>query len=532
MCVNAQRDQYYYGPTSNAEELLTQQYFLTARGYVADPRFLAFDVTSSFLDYSSKLTMTNSTSSTHRRDWGYYNANAVLFPDNGFRLSVSSNKNRIESSVNSPLLSLGAPNNPGVTDIEGYGAEAFIPGNTIYPQITVGMRQESQIGDQLAYPVDQRTTNYNLKLSNANSESSQYNFTYLGYDVNDRVRSQRLTNHEFRLHSQSSLMAQFLVNSNAMYAIRNDVRNTSLEVMADDLRNTSLQHRVRVSHVVSSYLTSNLQRSSADHLSAMTLIHAGEDLTMRLGGNAEFASQQSSGRTLHSDEQKLSAEAQFERNYSAQRLTILLGSDFGLERVFGRERTFVHSSRAGIGLIGSLTSSISYLLRDDFNLHRQAVLGDAWGNMLRVEATWDLFWRVNLSSKFHRTDTRNLTSHQIPDLVNTNWENRITWYLGGNTSLMANYTRRASSSWFEDVSTRYMAGISQSELFPRLSFSISADQTYSTYSRQTVAHLEGELRYRFYAFSLIGRYVRDVIGQYDRSRFQFEIRRPIDVAFQ
>ncbi len=532
LCVNAQRDEYYQGPTFNQEDLLTQQYFLSVRGFAIDPRILAFDLTSSFMDYSSKLTMTNANSNVHRRDWGYYNANVVLFPDNGFRMSLSAKKNRIESSANSPLLSTPAFNNPGVMNIDGFGGEIFIPGNTIYPQVTVGFGQETQLGDQLAYPVDQRSNHYDLRLSNANSERSQYDFTYRGYDLDDHVRSQRLTNHEFRLHGQSSLMNQFLVNANALYAIRNDVRNTSLEVLADDIRSSSLQHRVRFSHIVNSYQTSVLQRSSIDRISNATLFRAHKHLVLRLGGNFQFSTQQSAARTLHGDEEKLNAEAQYDRKFSMLQLTVLVGSDLGLERVLGRRRSFVHSSKAGVGIMGSLLPTVTYILRNDFNLQRQAVLGDIWGNMFRAEAAWDVFWRVNLNSRFHRSDTRNLSSPQIPNLSNTMWESRLTWYIGGNTSLMANYTRRTSSSWYDDQSTRYMLGLSQSEFFPRLSLSISIDQTHSSYARQNVSHLEGELRYRFYAFSLIGRYVRDIIGQYDRSRFQIEIRRPINVAFR
>ncbi len=531
LCLIAQNDRYSQSGGVNDEQLLMQQYLLNARGFIADPRFLAFDVTSSFLDYSSKLTMRNASSSTHRRDWGYYDASLILFPDNGFRLTMSMKKNRIESKANSPLLSSRGMNNPGVMNIEGIGGNVFIPGNTIYPQITAGLNQETQIGEQLAYPVDQKTTNYNVRLSNANSERSLYNFTYLGYDLNDKARNQRLTNHEFRLHGQSDLATRFLVNADALYALRNDTRNTALEVLADDQRSETVQHRVRLSHLVSSYIGPVLQRSATDHISSMSLIRTDDNLTIRLGGSLQFATQQSAARTLRGDEEKLSFESQYDRNLSAMRLTVLLGSDLGLERVFGRQRTFVHSSRLGCGVIGNLLSNITYTLRDDFNLQRQAILGDAWGNTLRAEVKWDIFWRLNLNSRFNRTDTRNLTSKQIPDLSNTVWESSITWNVGANTTLMANYTRRASSSWYEDLSTRYMAGISQSEFIPRFSFSFTADQTYSTLSRQTVAHVEGELRYRLYALSIVGRYIRDVIGEYDRSRFQIEIRRPIDVAF-
>ncbi|MBE0644309.1 MAG: hypothetical protein IH600_09540 [Bacteroidetes bacterium] len=532
LCLSAQRDRYSQSGSFNDEQLLMQQYFLNVRGYAADPRFLTFDLTSSFLDYSSKVSMYNASSSVHRRDWGFWNANAVLFPNNGFRMTLSSKKNRIESRAESPLLISRGLTNPGVVDILGYGGEVYIPGNTIYPQISAGLNQETQVGEQLAYPVDQHTTHYDLKFSNANSESSQYNFVYQGYDIDDRVRSQHLTNHEFRLHGQSSLAPQFVVNANGLYAIRNEARNTALEVLADDLRDAAVQHRFRFSHLVNSYRSATLQRNTTDNISSMTFIRALDYLIIRAGGSFQMNSQEYGSNVLRGDEEKLSVESQYDRNFSATRVTMVIGSDFGLERNYNRNRSFVHSSRVGVGVVGNLFQTFTLTVRDDFNLQRQPVLGDAWGNSFLTEARWDILWRCNLNSRFNRTDTRNLSSQQLPRFANTMWENSITWNVGANTSVMANYTLRTSSSWYDDRSTRYMVGISQSELIPRLSLSFSADQTYSTYARQTVAHIETELLYRLYALSFVARYVRDIIGQYDRSRIQLEIRRPIDVSFQ
>ena len=94
------------------------------------------------------------------------------------------------------------------------------------------------------------------------------------------------------------------------------------------------------------------------------------------------------------------------------------------------------------------------------------------------------------------------------------------------------HSERFTNTSYEDRTSRSVLSLVLMNLIRRLDVRLKAEQSVSTYTRYVRRRVEGEIGYRFYAFTFSMKYLRETYGSYLRDRVSFEVRRPIDVSFR
>ena len=517
---------------SLVENSYEQFYDLGLRGYVYSRKLLTFDLRSSYSDLDTDYGIMTPVDTRRRTDFGFYDASVTLFPENGFRLRVFARRKRIDFNNSGMVVPETGDTYAMVQNHRDYGFDMFLPRNTYYPSINISMQRILQKCEEPCTEVYRREDLPRVTLANSNPNGSSYQAEYRGRYRDDYSEGWSSKEHQVRFRGRSQISTKLNVNANGLLFLRDAHTNRNLNVFADYLQDSDLRHRLSAANTESRVSATDPNRSTRSTFEHRVFIDHSTTTRSTLGARYEVQTQSISGQARSGDKTALHGQLDYHSNGRDLSFTGLASFRGGMEKAIGMERRFVQSSQIGGGIVYELTSGSRLIVRNDASYENNAFGGSHFRNIARLDLTTDVLPALPVQLRATRTDAAfSGGTAYLPNNAITTFEGFLHWRPWYRVDVLLNHSERLTVSSYRDRTSRSVASVRLMNLVRNLDLRVQVEQMVSSLTGYTTQRLEGELGYRFYAFTFNARYIRESYGSYLHDRLLLEIRRPINLRF-
>jgi hypothetical protein len=322
------------------------------------------------------------------------------------------------------------------------------------------------------------------------------------------------------------------VNATGLLFLRDAHANRNINLFADYNQSKTVRHRFSVANTETRFSAINPNRSTRSTFDHKAFIDVSNTLRGVLGARYEAQTLSISGDARSGEKTTLHGQADYRSVESDVSLNGIAMFDGGLERGIGLESRFVQRSQLGGGVIFQLDHGTNILLRNDAFYENMAIGGTHFRNSARFEANTDIIPNLPLQLKATRTDAVFMGSSALPGNAISTMEGYAHWRPWYSIDLMLHHSERFTSSTYSDRTSRSVASITIMNIIRNLDLRVQAEQSVSSLTGFKTQRLEGELGYRFYAFTFSAKYLRVTYGNFIQDRVFFEVRRPINLRFR
>ena len=515
------------------EQSYNQFYLLGVRGFIYHPNLLDFQLRSSYSDINTRYGVESTNNLRHRKDFGFYDADATLFPKNGFRLRAHARRQKVDFSNTGVPSGIDANYYKSIQTVDTYGFDVHVPGNTFYPRIDASLQRDLQKCLDPCSELYYRTDFARLSIANDNRNGTNYTADYSGIFVRDFANEWSRNDHQVTFRGRSKVSEQMKINANGRLQIRDEMSNRNIDIIGDYDGDGSTRHRFRAINSDNSISSNTHLRNTRNLFEHRAFIGLSRTVNTIIGGTYQMQTSSVAGNALQADRATLFLQGDYQESLSNALILALTASvDGGLERGFGVERRFVQDSRLGGGVTVRLNDAASVQFRNDITYQTMLYGGDFAQNFARITANARLGSDLTLDMNITRNDAAFLYLPEQPGTSNMVFEGYATWVASSYLTLRADHSERMTSSVFSDRTSRSVFGLVVNNLIRDLSVNVNAERSISTLTRFEQLRFHGELRYRFHAFMISAAYQRASYGGIATENILLEIRRPINIDYR
>ncbi|PLX23678.1 MAG: hypothetical protein C0600_14350 [Ignavibacteria bacterium] len=514
------------------ENSYEQFYDFGLRGYVYSRKLLTFELKTNYSDLNTDYGIINPVDTRKHTNFGYYNASATLFPENGFKLRVFARRNRIDFSNNGMSVPETGDTYASVQNNRDYGFDMFLPRNTYYPSINISMQRILQKCEEPCTEVYRREDLPRVILTNSNPNGSSYHAEYRGRYRDDYSEGWSSKEHQVRFKGRSQISDKLNVNANGLLFLRDAHTNRNINLFADYLQDRDIRHRFSAANTETRVSVTDPNRNTRSTFNHRMFIDHSNTTRSLIGARYEAQTQSIKGEARSGDKVAVHGQVDYHSSGKDVSYTGIASFNGGMEKAIGQDRRFVQSSQIGGGLIYQLSRGSRMFLRNDAHYENNAFGGSHFRNNARLELSTDVIPAMPLQVRATRTDgVFSGGTAYMPNNAITTVEGFLNWQPWYSVGILLNHSERFTSSSYSDRTSRSVASIRLINIIRNLDLRVQAEQMISSLTGFTTQRIEGELGYRFYAFTFSAKYVRETYGSFIRDRLLFEVRRPINLRF-
>ncbi len=362
-----------------------QLYNLGVRGYVYNRKLIAFDIKSSYMDINTDYGIANPTDNRRRKEFGYYDASATLFPENGFKLRVFGRHNRIDYNNWGIKVPETGESYQSVLNNRLYGVTLHFPRNTYYPRIDVTLSRNLQKCEEPCDELYQREDVARLTLANSSSNGSSYNAEYRGRFMDDFSRSRSSKEHQIKFRGQSTLSDGLEVNATGHMVIRDAHATRYINVFSDYFKDTENRHRLNIENTESRFSSTNPTRLTRSTLDYKTYLKVSKDFRSIFGAQYETQTHSISGSLSPTGKFGVNGQVDYVHATPAVSLSGTARLDAGIVSKPDGEKRIVQQSGIGGGASVDLGQNSTLLLKSDAFLQHMDLGGTHLGHTSRFE---------------------------------------------------------------------------------------------------------------------------------------------------
>jgi hypothetical protein len=509
-----------------------QDYSLEVDGFAVNPKLLIFSLRSSFNDFSRIQNNGSSESRTKRTDYGYFDASATLFPNNGFRLTGFGSMQTIDDTRSSNVVMSEGMLPYQIQKMDRYGIEMGIPGNTYYPTLDFYFQREHRRCIDPCTVLDQQEDFIRLSLSNSSTTGSSYRLFYHGRIRDDDARLLNQDRHEFNFQGEARPIENLSLRTMARYLVLNKGANSTLEVFGRYNHSSEHWYELRLTNAESRYAGSQNTKSMNNNAQLQMISRQGKERFLRLG--AEYTENVSTNITRDYGNYRIEgfAELQLTKNYNSIVLTGVGSTRLGTDQRLTTGTQFIQLSSIGGSAVIQASRGVMLIFRNDAFFETMYSLGNQFRNAARLELTLTPSNFLRFHSRVMQNDIRFLDVVNYASSSQTVLEGTLDLNLLSLLSISLYHNEMYSSSY--EYNMRRISRVSATipNILSHLEIKIMGDQAYGSSGVIYNRRYEVQATMQFYAFALRGRFLRTIIGSYRDDQMFLEISRPLEYLFR